>query len=247
MSLWQGIPLVRVDEEVQRRAALPPAGIVIVFGNLEEAELLVIIGSDPFGRVDGALFEGGVDIAARDVLRNGAELGKGLAGPSADPEFEAIEVVDGVNFLADPAAHLGAGIAAGDSVCFVLLAELVEHVLTAVILKPGILLARVQTERNGAIEREGRVLADEVIGGGVTHLDRAIAHRVERLQGWNDLAAGESLNLKLVVGGFRDIFRDRLRCTEGNVERLRPARGTAPFQLWHRLRIGRRTNGPGCT
>src|SRR5260370_28230153 len=104
-------------------------------------------------------------MAGGGLVRNRGGVGKGFAGPSADPEFEAIEVVDGVDFLAEPAAHLGAGIAAGDSVCLVLLAELVEHVLTAVILKPGILLARVQTERNGAIEREGRGLAYEVILG----------------------------------------------------------------------------------
>jgi hypothetical protein len=112
-----------------------------------------------------------------------------------------------------------------------------------VILKPGILLARVQTERNGAIEREGRVLADEVIGGGVTHLDRAIAHRVDHLQGWNDLTSGESLDLEFIVGDFRDVFRNRLRRAIGNVERLWPARGAAPLQLGHRLRNGRRSNG----
>src|SRR5713101_2757607 len=37
ISLRQGIPLFRIDEEVQRRAALPPAGIVIIFGDLVEA------------------------------------------------------------------------------------------------------------------------------------------------------------------------------------------------------------------
>jgi hypothetical protein len=84
----------------------------------------------------------------------------------------------------------------------------------------GILLARVQTERNGAIEREGWVLAYEVIGGGVTHLDRAIAHRVDHLQGGNDLASGESLDLEFIIGRFRDLFRNRLRCAVGNVERL---------------------------
>jgi len=40
----------------------------------------------------------------------------------------------------------------------------------------------------------------------MTHLDGRIAHGIDRLQGRNDLASGESLNLKLVVGGFGDVF-----------------------------------------
>ncbi len=113
------------------------------------------------------------------------------------------------------------------------------------ILEPGILLARIQSERNRAIEREGRVLADEVVGCGVTHLDGRVGHRIDRLQGGNDFAAGESLDLKFVVGGFRYVFRNRLRRTEGNVERFRPARGAAPFQLGHRLCDGRCGDGSG--
>ena len=134
-------------------------------------------------------------------------------------------------------------IAAGDGVYFALLAELIEHVLTAVILEPGILLARIQPERNRAIKRKGRVLADEVIGGGVTHLDRYIANCIDRLQCWNDLPAREGLDLKLVVGGFRDIFRNCFGCAEGHIQRLRPTCGAAPLQFRHRLRDGRRSNG----
>src|SRR5207237_5185912 len=124
-----------------------------------------------------------IDIAAGDLLRNGAKLGKGLPSPSADPHFETVEVVDGIDLLAKPAAHLGAGVAAGDGVQFGFPAKLIEHVLATVVLEPGILLARVQPERDGAIEREGRVLADEVIGGGVAHLDGGIGYSVERMQG----------------------------------------------------------------
>src|SRR6185437_5010780 len=139
------------------------------------------------------------------------------------------------DLFSKPAAHLGAGIAAGDGVQFALPAKLVEHVLPAVILKPGILLARVQPERDRAIQCEGWILADEVIRRGVTHLDSGIADGIERLQGGNDLAAGESLDLEFVVGGFSYVFRNRLRRAEGNVQRLRPARGATPFQIWHRL------------
>src|SRR5476649_2446724 len=35
----------------------PPAGVVVVLGDLVEAKLLVVVGADPLRRVDGALLE----------------------------------------------------------------------------------------------------------------------------------------------------------------------------------------------
>jgi hypothetical protein len=48
---------------VQGRAALLPGGIVVILGDLLEAELLIVVGANPFGRIDGALFQGRIDIA----------------------------------------------------------------------------------------------------------------------------------------------------------------------------------------
>src|SRR5262245_11068731 len=118
-----------------RRAALPPTGIVIVLGDLVETELLIVIGTDPFGSVDRAFFQGWIGITARDLLRNAAELGQSLASPSANPHLQALEVGDGVDLLAKPTAHLGAGIAAGYGIEFGFPAKFIEHVLAAVILK----------------------------------------------------------------------------------------------------------------
>ena len=39
-----------------------------------EAELLVVIGTDPLGGVDGALFQRRIDVAAGDLLSDQAEL-----------------------------------------------------------------------------------------------------------------------------------------------------------------------------
>ena len=95
------------------RSAFPPAGIVVVGRDLVEAELLVVIGADPFGRIDRALFQRRIDVAAGDLLRHDAELLDHLAGKAADAHLEALEVGDRVDLLAEPAAHLHAGIAAG--------------------------------------------------------------------------------------------------------------------------------------
>ena len=72
--LRQRVPLVEIDEGEQHRAAFPPARIVVVRRDLVEAELLVVVGADPFGGVDGALLQRRIDVAAGDLLRHDAEL-----------------------------------------------------------------------------------------------------------------------------------------------------------------------------
>src|SRR5262252_4900573 len=93
------------------RAAFPPAGIVVVLGDLDEAELLVVVGADPFGGVDRALLERRKDIAARKLLRHYAELRQDAPGKTADAELQALHVIERLYLLAEPAAHLARRIA----------------------------------------------------------------------------------------------------------------------------------------
>ena len=104
---------VEVDVERQVGLTLPPTRSVVVFAHLVEAELLVVIGANPFGGVDRALLERRIDVGAAQLLRHHAKLGQDRAAPAADAELDALQVVDGIDFLAPPAARLGAGVAAG--------------------------------------------------------------------------------------------------------------------------------------
>ena len=113
---------------MERRAAFPPARIVVVLGDLVEAELLVVVGADPFGRVDRALLQRRIDVAAGNVRRDHAELGEHRAAEPADAELDALQVVDGVDLLAPPAAHLAAGVAGGEADHVELGVELVQQV-----------------------------------------------------------------------------------------------------------------------
>ena len=180
--LRQRVPFCQIDHEVVGGAALPPARIVIVRRDLVEAELLVVVGADPLGRVDGAFLQRGIDVAAGDLLRHHAELLQRLAGPAADAELEALEIVDGLDLVAEPAAHLRPRVAARQRVDVELLAELVHQLQAVAIVVPRILLPGVEAERHRAEQRPGRVLADEVVGGGVADLDGAVLHGVEHLQ-----------------------------------------------------------------
>ena len=94
-----------------------------------------------------------------------------------------LQVGDGLDLLAEPAAHLRAGVAGRDIVDVVVLEEVAQQLQPAAMGHPGVHLPRVHAERDRAVEGEGRVLADEVIAGGVAHLDGVVLHRVEHLKG----------------------------------------------------------------
>ena len=70
---------------------------------------------------------------------------------------------------------------------------------------PGVLLARVQAEGNGAAEGEGRVLAEEVVRRGVAALDGAVLHGVDDLKAGTISPAAKAWiwNLPSVISATR--------------------------------------------
>src|SRR5262245_26053948 len=138
--LRQRIPLFEIAEGMDHRAALPEARVIVVLRNLLEAELLVVIRTDPLSRIDGALFERRIDVAAGELLRHHADLLQHLAGDSADAHLQAREIGNRLDLLAEPAAHLRAGVAAGEADHTELLEELVAERIAAALIPPGVLL-----------------------------------------------------------------------------------------------------------
>jgi len=110
-------------------------------------------------------------------------------------------------------------------------------------IEPGVLLAGVEAEGHRRAEAEGRILAPVIVERGLAHLDRAVLRGVERLQAGNDFTRRERLNLELVVGRLGDKLAERLGAAEQGVERLREARGHAPFHF--RRALGDRRHGDG--
>ena len=103
-----------------------------------------------------------------------------LAAEAADAELQALDVGDRLDLLAEPAAHLRAGVAAGEVDDVVLGVELAHQLEAVAFVHPRRHLARVQAERDRAAEREGRILAEEVVRRGVRHLDGARSARRRR-------------------------------------------------------------------
>ena len=79
---------------MEHRAAFPETGVVVELGDLVEAELLVVVGAHPFGGVDRAFLERGIDVRAADQLRHDAELRHDQSRHAADAHLHALEVGD---------------------------------------------------------------------------------------------------------------------------------------------------------
>jgi hypothetical protein len=111
--------------------------------------------------------------ATRNLLGDAAELLKRAARPTANAEFQSLEIIDGVDLLAEPAAHLRAGVTGRRGVEIELLDEFVDEFVASCMVEPRILLTGVRAEGQRAGERESWVLTDVVIRSGMTQLDCA--------------------------------------------------------------------------
>jgi hypothetical protein len=196
--------------------------------------------ADPFGGIDGALLQRLVDVGARQLLRGDAELGDDGSGKAADAHLQALQVVDGVDLLAEPAAHLGHGVAGEQPVDVVLGVEGVHQRLAAAIQPPGILHAAVEAERHGAAEGERRVRGVHVVGGRVAGFDRAARDGIGDFQGGDlRVSPGDGPDLELAVGRLRHQPHEVVGAALQRIERLGPARRHAPPDLRRRLGNGR--------
>src|SRR3954465_11172517 len=81
----------------------------------------------------------------------------------------------------------------------------------------------------------------------MTDLDGAILYGIKNLQSRYNLATSEWLNLKFVVGRLADDLGHHLGTAIKRIERFRPARRHAPFDLRHGLRDRRCCDGCSTT
>ena len=235
---------------MHHRAAFPVAGVVVELGHLVEAQLFVVVGSHPFGRIDRALLQGRVNVGRAQLLRDHAELGEDQARHPADAHLEAFQVGDGLDLLAVPAAHLAAGVARHHRDAAVVLEERRHGFRAAAEIPPGVLLASVSAEGDRRAERERRILAEIVVRRRVAAFRRPGLDGVEHLQRRDDLASGERTDLELAVRNFPYAPGDQFRAAIQGVQALGPACAHAPGDGWQagggRLRIDDGWRG-GCS
>src|SRR5438067_665643 len=114
--------------------------------DLEESKFLVIVGTDPFRAVDGALLQRRIDVAAGDLLRHRAKLLQHAPGKAADTEFQPLQIIEGVDFLAEPTAHLATRVASEKCVTIVAFVELIQKLFAAPVYVPSLVEALVWSE-----------------------------------------------------------------------------------------------------
>src|SRR3990172_2407627 len=237
-----------VEDELARRAGLVPAGIVVVFRGLVQAELHVVVRPDPFRGVDDAALEGRVDLTARREDDGAARSGDDLAAETRDAHLQALVVGDRVDLLAEPAAHLHAGRGRWARHEVEGLVGLLPELDAVAVVVPDVVPLRVHAERHAGEPLAGRLLARVVVGGRVVHLDRALRAGVEDAERGDQLARGEDLDLEPSAAHLVDHLREPLGVALQHVQRGRPARRHAPLVLRlrddvRRVDRGRRAGG----
>src|SRR5262249_60171741 len=106
---WERLVRLLVEAKLGHRAGLVPAGIVVVARGLVQAELHVLMRPNPFGSVDYAPLEGGVNVGGGSDHRRAARLGNDLAAERRTyAHLQPLEVADRGDFLSEPSGHLRA-------------------------------------------------------------------------------------------------------------------------------------------
>jgi hypothetical protein len=128
----------------------------------------------------------------------------------------------------------------------VVLVELLDQLVAAAMVAPGIVLTLVHGERQAGLEHKGRMLAEEVVGRRLAALDGAVLHRIGDLQARDDLARGERADLELAVGHLADHLGEQLGAAIERIERLGKAGRQTPLYGRHALGNRRRSHTRGC-
>src|SRR5690606_2812320 len=99
-------------------------------------------------------------VAAGNLLRHDAQARQAGAGESAGTELQPLEVIDGLDFVAEPAAPLRAGVTAGEIDDVVLLEELARELQAIAVAHPRVHLTRVQAKRHRTVKAQRGVFAE---------------------------------------------------------------------------------------
>ncbi len=202
---------------------------VIVGGDLLEAHLQIQRGPDPLEGVDSTSVQCGIELTGWNVGDGHAEFGEDLAGKTRDAHLQALQIIKGIDLLAEPAAHLVTGVAAREGIDAMLGKHLLHQVHAAAIVEPGVLFRGSHAERHGGKEHSAGILALPVISGGMPHLVLTGVDHVENTQGCLVFVGTVDVDQQFAVGHDLDLLGHVLDRVTENREVVRPGHGQFPL------------------
>ena len=224
----QAFQSLLIHVELQIQATFPPAWVVVERRHLVETQLQIVVWADPLCGVDGAFFQALVDFAARNVLWHATHALDHLASKAAHAELQALDVFRRLHFLAEPAAHLRAGVATQEVHDVVLSIKLAHQLGTVAIDHPGCELAGVHAERNRTANGKRFVLAEEIVRSRVSDFDRTVLNAIHHAKRGHQFACGVHGHFKLSARHFLDGLGKHIRRAIDGVQRLGEAGCQAP-------------------
>src|SRR6185369_897519 len=118
-----------------------------------------------------AFFQRRIDIAAGNLLWHATELLQHPARETADTHLETFKIVDRIDFLPEPSAHLATRVADKQRVHVIFLVKLVEHFFAAAERVPTLIQTLIGTKGHRGAEGECRILAEIIVRRRVADLD----------------------------------------------------------------------------
>ncbi len=177
---------------------------VVELGCLVKLHEVVIVRSNPLGRVDSAGDQVFEDLAAWQRNGRNAEFRHHGSAKARNTHFQAVQVIDRLDFFVEPAAHLCAGSTTRQSFKVKLTGNFVPQLLAALKLDPCVPLWRRHTKRYRREISECRVLPDPVVVRCDVSLRVTRSHVVKHVKRANALTGCEILCFDLSVGQFGD-------------------------------------------
>src|SRR6266404_2814228 len=200
-----------VEAELGRVAGLVPARVVIVPRGLVETELHVVMRPDPFGGVDHAPLQLGVDLGGRGEDRRAARLDIDLAALArADAHLEPLVVADRVRLLPEPSGHLRRDRRGRTRDEVEGRVRLLPELEAVALVVPGGHAFGVHAERDGREPLDRGLPRGPVVCGSHECLDGALRSGGEAVERWHDLAARVDLDPEPPAARFLDDLRQPL-------------------------------------
>ena len=163
---------------------------VIDLGNFLEASAFVRKWANPLKTVERARRQRLIQFTTGDVLNRCAQFTQNLAAQTGHAEFQAIEVCGRVDFFAEPATGLRAGVSGEEHLHVEDFTDLVVQIMAATVQVPVCQLLGCGTERHGGEICQTGVLADKVIVGGVVHIRLTGGYGIKDFERADKLAGG---------------------------------------------------------